>query len=326
MTICRGPWILAVLVLLTGTRLGAGEVESSAQVRELKITILSTMLTGGRELGEWGFAALVEVDGRKLLFDTGGRPDLVLENARIEGIDFADVHEVVLSHNHWDHVGGLLTLRRSVLAANPSALSVTQVGKGIFYSRGIGSDGSDENPMIAIRPDYEATGGVFVVHDKPVQLFRGVWLTGPVPRKYPERNWSGTDKVVTPDGTVEDTIPEDLALVFDTPKGLVVLTGCGHAGVANIIEYSRHIVRPEPVYGLIGGLHLFNASDEALAWTARKLGEFGVGNLVGAYCTGVEPVIRFRSDLGLGREHAVVGQVGATFTLRNGIDAGRLAH
>ena len=326
MTSRCGKWLLSIFLLLPLPGVVAADAGAHTQVRELKIAILSTMLTGGRELGEWGFAALVEVDGHKILYDTGGRPDLVLENARMDGIGFKDVPDVILSHNHWDHVGGLLTLRRSVLPDSPTALAVAHVGKGIFYSRGAGSDGNDENPMIAIKPEYEATGGVFVVHDKPDQLYPGVWLTGPVPRKYPEHNWSGTDKVVTPDGTVEDTIPEDMALVFDTPKGLVVLTGCGHAGVANIIEYSRDVVRPAPVFGLIGGLHLFNASDKTLAWTAGKLRGFGVENFIGAHCTGIEPVIRFRRDLGLDRAHAVVGQVGATFTLADGIDAGRLAH
>jgi 7,8-dihydropterin-6-yl-methyl-4-(beta-D-ribofuranosyl)aminobenzene 5'-phosphate synthase len=312
-----GPLLFALLLLL-GTSVRADT--PPAQVRELKITILSTMLADGRELGEWGFAALVEVDGRRILFDTGANEDLVLKNAQSLGINLGDVPEVILSHNHWDHVGGLLTLRRSVLHENPAALARTHVGEGIFLSRGPSQRGGDENEMIRIRPEYEATGGGFVVHGVASEIQPGVWLTGPVPRKHPERNWSGSGKVFTPEGEAEDNIPEDMALVFDTPQGLVVLTGCGHAGVINIIEHAREVVRPDRVHALIGGFHLFNGSDESLEWTAEKLREFGVENFVGAHCTGLEPVYRFRREVGLDRAHAVVGAVGATFELGKGIN------
>ncbi len=179
--------------------------------------------------------------------------------------------------------------------------------------------------MIAIKEAYEETGGAFVVHAKPVQLFRGVWLTGPVPRKYPERNWGGRGRVTTPAGVVEDNVPEDMALVIDTDQGLVVLTGCGHAGVVNIVEHARSVVRPARVHALIGGVHLFNAKEQTLSWTAEKLRGFGVDHLIGAHCTGIESVFRLRADLGLDRAHAVVGAVGAKFELGRGIDARKIA-
>lgn len=297
----------------------------AAPVKALKITILSTMLADGQELGEWGFAALVEVDGHRLLFDTGAHTDVVLKNVRSLGLVLNTVPEVILSHNHWDHVGGFMTLRESVLAKTPGALARTHVGEGIFYPRVSIRPDVEDNQMLRIKAAYELTGGVFVEHTKPVQLYPGVWLTGPVPRKYPERNWSGSGKIVTPAGTIEDNLPEDMALVFDTADGLVVLTGCGHAGVINIIDYARTFIRPARVHALIGGIHLFNATEETLAWTARKLNDAGVDNFIGAHCTGLETVYRFRHDLGLDRAHAVVGAVGATFELGKGIDPGHIA-
>ena len=88
------------------------------------------------------------------------------------------------------------------------------------------------------RKAYEATGGRFIEHSDSGDIFPGAWLTGPVPREYPERNWSVSGKVQTPDGLVEDTVPEDQSLVLDTTQGLVVLTGCGHAGIVNILTYA----------------------------------------------------------------------------------------
>ncbi len=320
------PLCRLVLFLVTTAAFAADSApQSPAKVRSLKITILSTMLADGSTLGEWGFAALVEVDGHRLLFDTGAHSDVVLKNAQSLHIDLTNVPDVVLSHSHWDHVGGLLTLRDSVLPGSPAALARVHAGAGIFLPRHEEGLPAETNPMLTIKPAYEKTGGEFFIHDGPAQLYPGVWLTGPVPRKYPERNWSGNGTVTTAAGTREDNIPEDSALVFDTEQGLVVLTGCGHAGVVNIIEYARTIVRPARIHALIGGVHLFNANDKTLAWTSDRLRELGVDNFLGAHCTGIETVYTLRHSLGLDRAHAVVGAVGADFELGPGIHPGHIA-
>jgi 7,8-dihydropterin-6-yl-methyl-4-(beta-D-ribofuranosyl)aminobenzene 5'-phosphate synthase len=293
----------------------------SATVSELRITLLSTMLADGAELGEWGFGALVEVDGKRLLFDTGSKTDVVLKNAQSLGLDLTTVPEVILSHSHSDHTGGFLKLRDAVRETAPSALARTHVGEGMLYPRGEGLVRWQATAMLQIKTAYEENGGTMVTHAAPVELQPGVWLTGPVPRTHPERNWSGAAQLRTPgDGVIEDNLPEDMALVIDTPKGLVVLTGCGHAGVVNIVEHARAIAGPKRIHALIGGIHLFNATDETLAWTAEKLSALGVDNLIGAHCTGIEVVYRLRADLGLDRAHAVVGAVGATFDLVKGIN------
>src|SRR5439155_18848719 len=114
----------------------AAEGERSAgKVRALKIAVLSTMLADGDELGEWCFAALVEADGHGILFDTGAHRDVVLKNVQTLKIDLASVPDVVLSHWHEDHVGGFMTLRRSVATRTPAALARAHVGEGIFASR-----------------------------------------------------------------------------------------------------------------------------------------------------------------------------------------------
>ncbi len=311
------PWLWVLLVpLLTGS----GPAAERAQVRALKITVVSTMLADGDELGEWGFAALVEADGKKILFDTGAKADVVQKNLQTLELHLADVPDVVLSHWHWDHIGGFMTLRRAALAKIPAALGRTHVAEGFFDSRTGRPPGVELNRMIHVRPEYEASGGKFFVHAAAVELQPGVWLTGPVPRRHPERNWSGDTRVKTAAGEREDTLADDLALVVDTRDGLVIVTGCGHAGVINIVEQARSIVRPARVHALVGGIHLFRASEETLTWTTGKLREFGLEHFIGAHCTGIETVFRFRADLGLDRAHCVVGAVGQTFELGKGID------
>ena len=284
------------------------------------------MLAGNRGagVGEWGFAALLEVDGQRLLIDTGERPETVLRNASELGIDLSDVSDLVLTHNHSDHTAGLLSLRRELAKKNPRALSRVHVAKGMFLSRP-GPGGTEGNGLLPIKAQYEASGGVFIEHEGPAQLLPAVWLTGPVPRPNPERNWSVTGRVQTPSGPVEDTVPEDASVVVDTPEGLILISGCGHAGIINTIEYSRKIVRTAPLLAAVGGFHLFAATDANIEWTAGKLREFGLQHLLGAHCTGIEAVYRLRTLVGLTRKTAVVGAVGSSFTLGKGIDALALA-
>jgi 7,8-dihydropterin-6-yl-methyl-4-(beta-D-ribofuranosyl)aminobenzene 5'-phosphate synthase len=327
----RGKYLLtavALLFLISGLTTAQDSATrpnpapAHAQVHALKVTILSTMLADDG-IGEWGFSALVEADGRRVLVDTGNRPDTVLQNAKELGIDLSTVTDVVLTHNHDDHVGGLMTLRRELMKKNPSALSRAHVAKGIFYSRP--SAKGEDNTMIAIKKEYESTGGKFIEHDHAEEIFPGGWLTGPVPRIYPERNWSVSGKVNTPTGLVEDNIPEDQSLVINTAQGLILISGCGHAGIVNTLAMARSEFADEPVYAVLGGFHLFAATDAQVDWTADKLKEFGTSYLLGAHCTGIESVYRIRQRLGLPRGAAVVGAVGATFVLGEGIHPGRLA-
>lgn len=311
---------LSLLAILHASETGAAE--EKPPVRAARVLVLSTMLADDG-IGEWGFSALVEVDGHQILFDTGTHPDTVLRNAAELGVDLAKVTDVVLSHNHDDHTGGLVHLRQELMRRNPAALSRAHVAPGIFESRL--SQGKEDNPMLQTRPQYLATGGKFIEHAQLDELWPGVWLTGPVPRRYPERNWSGHRELRTAAGLVEDTLPEDQALILDTPAGLVVVTGCGHAGIVNTVAYGQKGVRAAPLHAVIGGLHLFAADDQQLDFTARELRQRGLSYLLGAHCTGIEALYHLRQGMQLPRKAAVVGAVGSSFTLGSGIDPRRLA-
>jgi 7,8-dihydropterin-6-yl-methyl-4-(beta-D-ribofuranosyl)aminobenzene 5'-phosphate synthase len=321
-----GMRMLRILLssLLFAALPAAAQPASDHRVKSLKIRVLSTMLTADDGIGEWGFAALVEVDGRRILFDTGAHPDTVLNNVKDLNVELTNVTDVVLSHNHRDHTGGFLTLRRAMQQKNPASLSRTHVGKGIFLVRRVDQSRTSEF-MSKVRGEYEAGGGQMIEYDKPVELWNGVWLTGPVPRKYPERNWSGRSEIQTAEGWKEDNIPEDMSMVVNTDQGLVVLSGCGHSGIINTLEYSRSAIRNAPIHAALGGFHLYELDDAKLKWTAGKLREFGVANFLGAHCTGIEAVYRIRELTGLNRRTCSVGAVGAVFELGKGMDPGSIA-
>ncbi|MGA7314590.1 MAG: MBL fold metallo-hydrolase, partial [Silvibacterium sp.] len=276
----------------------ANQETPKGKISDLRITLLSTMLVSTRGgIGEWGFSALVEANGHQVLVDTGAAPETVLRNAETLGIDLSRVRDVILTHNHDDHTSGLVTLRRALSKRNPAALSRAYVGPGIFWSRP--SKNGEENPMIATRSAYEATGGEFIEVTQWQQILPGAWLTGPIVRKYPEKNWSALGKVMTPTGLAEDTIPEDISVVLNTTRGLVMITGCGHAGIVNILTQTASKFEGQAVFGVVGGIHLFRQTDSQLDWTADKLKSFGVQNILGAHCTGLEAVYHLRRRMGL---------------------------
>lgn len=312
---------IAALVCL-GTLVTSLPIPASEQkAPTVKVTILSTMLADTAGIGEWGFAALVEVDGYRLLFDTGAREETVLRNAEELKLDLARINDVVLSHNHADHTGGLLTLRRNLGQSDPAALSRAHVAPGIFLPRRNEARGDAQvNPMLAVREAYEATGAKILEHPKAEQLAPGVWVTGPITRRHAERNWPKGTRIVTADGSVEDTLPEDQSVVVHAGDELVVVTGCGHAGIGNILAQAREMVPGVPVRAVVGGLHLLDADEKTLAWTAEQLRQAGVRHLLGAHCTGLETVYRLRALLELDRRSVVVGSVGSSYSSASGID------
>lgn len=325
MPIAKTPFVCLLFSLLTAP---VAADERAHQVKELKVTILSTNLTHVG-IGEWGFAALVEADGHRILFDTGSRPDTVLLNSRTLDIDLSAVEEVVLSHNHSDHTGGLVRLRQELAKKNKDALRIAHVAPAIFWTR---PGAPPDRAMARKKERFEAEGGTFVEHPQANAIHPGIWLTGPVPRRHPEMNYGYhadgkhiIGEVRTPSGLIDDNIPESMSLVINTEKGLVVISGCGHAGLINILEHSTDITATPEVHAAIGGFHLAQASDVTLDWTAKKLVNFEVDNLVGAHCTGLESVYRLRDLANLDRSTAVVGATGASFTLSEGIDPLALA-
>ncbi len=293
-------------------------------VKRLKITILSTMLAQQPGIGEWGFSALVEADSIKILFDAGGRERTVLENSKELKIDLSNVPTLVLSHNHSDHTVGWLPLRNAMSATNKNALSITHVGEGLFDTR-ISAKGDENRSRQKDSLLYVQTGGQIRVHQSFKEIFPGIYLTGPVPRKYPEKNYtmggiSGKKKGAS-GYTVEDIVPEDMSLVIRTDKGLILLSGCGHSGIINTITHIRNNLEQQPLIAAIGGFHLLENKDEQIKWTAQQLKESGIRYFMGAHCTGIEPVYQIREWAGLKRGECIVGSVGATFDLENGFIA-----
>jgi len=255
-----------------GAQLGSAQLASTPRAQHVRITTLSTMMTDwptltGAPFGEWGYAALVEVDDKKLLFDTGKDPTVILHNLDALGISLADVDTVVLSHRHDDHTGGLVALQQKF----PSGLRDVIVGAG----------------FAGAATSFRVVGRPTSLLDMPY-----VQVTGPIPRTVEEHDIEREQLAV----------PEDQALVIDTVNGLIVITGCGHAGVVNTLDAAQAMFPQRPVLALLGGLHLYErtpsfgfASLEAyLDAVGQRLRRAAVRYLVGSHCTGLESLYWLR--------------------------------
>jgi 7,8-dihydropterin-6-yl-methyl-4-(beta-D-ribofuranosyl)aminobenzene 5'-phosphate synthase len=297
---------------------------------DLVVTLLATNLgdfvsteSGPRSpQGEFSFAAWVEVGGKAFLFDTGWTPRNVLENAEMLGIDLSRAEDVVISHHHYDHVGGIETLRSELSKQNPNAISRVHVAEGMFASRPE-PDGREDNLMIGIRQRMEADGVEFIVYDEPSEIAPGVWLSGPIPRVHDERNFPvGPEWMIRQrDAVLPDTVPESQVMVIQTKNGPVVITGCAHAGLINSLEYAGKFSNKTPQAAL-GGFHLYGASDEVMSWTANHIKEMHLEHLLSAHCTGVEKAFTLRQLSGMDQAHSRVGSVGTKFDGEKGIIPG----
>ncbi len=316
----RSLLVLAAIVSL-GPMAGQGSAAQWTEARAAVVTILSPNLANGDAVGEWGLSALVEVDGACVLFDAGRHPDTVLRNAAALNVDLSCVTDVVLSHFYADHTTGVLPLVEALRPNNPEAIRRVHVAEGFFEPRRMPRSGGDDerNQMIALRPDYEAAGVEFIVHAGSAEIAPAVWLTGPVPRLHAEGNYPRAIKVEREGAWVDDYVPDSQGITVVTPEGHIVLLGCGHSGAVNMLTHIQSAIDDRPIQALMGGLHLFNASDETLGWTADQLREIGVQHLMAGHCTGIEPMFRLRVGLNLTRRTAVVGAVGSQFVLGEGI-------
>ncbi len=242
-------------------------------------------------LAEHGFSVLVTVSRNgsrhQILFDTGTSPDGVTENMRRLEIDPSGIEVIVCSHGHFDHTTGLDGLIRQLGARNLPVL----IHPDFWLRRRVAIPGRDPVEIPATSRRALAGAGFDVIEEGHTSflLDRSVLVTGEVPRTTgyepgfpPQQAWIGGRW--QPDPLVLD----EQALIVDIRgKGLLVITGCGHAGVVNICRYARRLTRERPLYALIGGFHLSGPVFEPLIpRVLDDLGALAPGVIVPAHCTG----------------------------------------
>jgi 7,8-dihydropterin-6-yl-methyl-4-(beta-D-ribofuranosyl)aminobenzene 5'-phosphate synthase len=267
----------------------------------IRVSVLSENIAGASGiLAEWGWSVLIEVDGQKILFDTG--PSIsACHNARTMGIELGQVDKVVLSHSHYDHTGGL----RDVLLSRRSK-EVTVIAHphiwAIRYNRTKDKDKFMGMPFQ--RQELKSLGACFELVTHPVELSENSLTSGEIPittefEKKSTPAFGGLGRYMIDDsGITTDTILDDMAIIVKTEAGLVVVLGCAHRGIINTLLHARIITGIERIYAVLGGAHLNSESNERVERTIAALKELDVQRMGLCHCTGLKVITRMAQEFG----------------------------
>jgi 7,8-dihydropterin-6-yl-methyl-4-(beta-D-ribofuranosyl)aminobenzene 5'-phosphate synthase len=267
-------------------------------------------------IAEPGFSALVRIEKqgrqRTLLFDTGVSPNGMVENMRRLGIAPADVEVIVLSHGHWDHVTGMEGL---VGELGRTKLPV-MIHPEFWSRRRIHFPGLQAELPSTSRSALQEMGFAIIEERQPSFLLDGtVLITGEVDRTTAfETGFHGHEAFRDGQWRADPLILDDQALVVSLgDRGLVILSGCGHAGIVNTVRYARKLTGNAAVAAIIGGFHLSGPMFEPMIEpTVDALAELDPSLLVPAHCTGWKAVHRIAARF---PDAFVLSTVGTTITL-----------
>jgi len=252
----------------------------------LRITVLSensTEVPFG-VTGEHGFSAFIETDQGNFLFDTG-QGKVLLPNSLILGKDLRSIKFMALSHGHFDHVLGV-----------PQVLELTG-GLDIYAHPDIFLERYWEHKdgrrqfigMPFCRGYLESLGARFKFRNEFTEVLDHVYLSGEIPRKTDFESPDQEMRIRGENGTwVQDPILDDLSLFMDTPKGLVILLGCGHAGMINIIEHAKQKTGKKKIHAVMGGTHLMFSNPEQLKRSIEVLKTYDIDRVGASHCTGLK--------------------------------------
>ena len=246
---------------------------------------------------DWGYAALIEFGGKRILFDTGNNPEKLAHNAQVKGVDLSKLDFVVMSHRHGDHMGGL----SFVLKVNPKVrIYAPKEGFGVYggdlpgsFYRRDSTLPTDQRYFDGAAPEVMRFGSAwpganFELVDETTEIAPNTYLIALV-----------SDKP----GTLE---LRELSLVLNTPDGTVIVVGCSHPGIDKIIEAARAF--DQRIHLVTGGLHLVTAADQDVEKTVSALHDnFEVDFVAPGHCTGEPAFAALKKTFGARYIYAGLG-------------------
>ena len=277
-----------------------------AEDRPARVTIIYDAFGKASSLERgWGYSALIEYGGKRILFDTGGRYKSFSDNVRALHIDLKALDFVVLSHRHGDHTSGM----PFVLEQNPGVKIFAPSEQGSFGTPTVNPDTptgktilqkvegipEDLHYFSGQRPDaYQIDsawpGAKITLVNKPVEAAPGIFLFKTVSMNK---------------GTLE---LNELSMAIKTPRGLVVVVGCSHPGIETILAEAAKI--DTRIYTVVGGLHLVDKSDQEVTQTVANLkNKWKAERITAGHCTGELAQTQFEQVFKGHHDHPGVGEV-----------------
>src|SRR4030043_9390 len=273
-----------------------------------RITILCENLVGRLVgSGEHGFSAFIEMDQGNYLFDTGSGRSIV-PNSLTMNKDLKSIRKIFLSHGHYDHTGGLsevLKLKGKIeVHAHPH----------VFLDRiaVLKEEDREIKRFIGIRYKkryLESLGANFVFNTDFIEVEKGLFLTGEVPRqttfeKSDPRLFSEMDG-----RTTHDLFLDDQSLILETDKGLVLILGCAHSGMINIVSHVVNKMEKRNFHAILGGTHLDFLTPEQLEESIKSLKKMEIEKIGVSHCTGMRAAFRLHQEFGDRFFYGCVGSV-----------------
>jgi 7,8-dihydropterin-6-yl-methyl-4-(beta-D-ribofuranosyl)aminobenzene 5'-phosphate synthase len=229
-----------------------------------------------------------QINGKShaILFDAGPDDNLVVDNAKRMGVDLTEVEAIILSHGHFDHYGGIL----SVLDAIGRKNIPIHTHPDLFIPRAFGKDALMKCSYNLTNADIENHGGIICESTSPTMLFAdSVLISGEVPRntvyetgspaecRKQNGNWEPSPDVI-----------DERTLIFNLKnKGLCVFTACGHTGVVNATKHAKHLTKKESIHFVMGGFHLAPPEvKERISPTIEDLVTIDPNFIITGHCTG----------------------------------------
>lgn len=261
----------------------------------VKITVLVDTESFSENLAkEHGFSAWVESENRCILFDTGQIGGM-LENAPKLGVDISKADTLVISHGHFDHTGQIpafLDINKQAIIYGCQNMEIKRFSCKIGTEpRSIGMPDASRDALANLPKNR--------IHyiNAPHYIGKKMGITGPVPRVSALED-TGGPFFLDDHRENDDLIEDDQSMWFETPKGLLILLGCCHAGLVNTVEYIKSISGINKIYGIIGGMHLVNADEKRLAYTFDHMKQWKPEVLIPCHCTGAIPAEKMIASLG----------------------------
>ena len=286
---------LALVLLLSGY----GHRESPAAPAN-RVTILYDAFGRSPAMKkDWGYSALVEYAGKRILFDTGNNPEIFAQNVKAAGVDLMKLDFVVISHRHLDHTAGLTHL----LSVNPKVkIYAPKDAFGVFGS-------SLPSKFYRRQDSLPDEMRYFDGHPEETLTFGTAWLEGKfVTVDAPLEVAPGVHLISLVSETVGTKELRELSMAVETPRGMILVAGCSHPGIERIVEAAKTI-GPD-VHMVFGGFHLPAATDRDIARIAAALHDtYDVNLIAPGHCTGEPAFYRFKNTWKDRYRYAGVGSV-----------------